>query len=341
MRADSPETDPAWPGSRAAGAAAPVARAVAPVAGRPPASAPPAWYAHRFNNATSLRLILGIIPRLPRLLVPPIGMVTTTICLALMRDERRAVVRNQARILGVRGWRLALAVWRQFYCFSRLMVSYCDLLAPERARLQERLSAGRDDENHLRAALDRGRGVVVLTAHIGNWEVGAHFLARFGVPINMVMQANRMSAAERWLMRRRESAGVRVIRIGTNPTAMLAMREALRRGEIVAAQGDRAPNERSLDVTLFGGRFRVPIGPFLLARLSEAPLVPAFVIQDGWWRWRAEVGDPILVAANGDQTAALATAASRYAEVLERIVRRHPDQWFNFYDVWGEASGDA
>jgi len=268
-------------------------------------------------------------------------MVTTTVCLSLMRDERRAVACNQKRILGARGWRLALAVWRQFYSFSRFMASYCDLLVPEHAQIQERLSVGREDENRLRAALDRGRGVVVLTAHIGNWEVGAHHLARFGVPINMVMQPNRMSAAERWLMRRRERAGVRVIRIGTNPTAMLAMREALRRGEIVAAQGDRAPSERSLDVTLFGGGFRVPIGPFLLARLNEAPIVPAFVIQDGWWRSRAEIGAPILVAASGDQTAALAAAASRYAEVLEQIIRRHPDQWFTFYDAWGETPGGA
>jgi len=193
----------------------------------------------------------------------------------------------------------------------------------------------------LRGALDRGRGVIVLTAHIGNWEVGTHHLTQFGVPVNLVMQANRMSAAERWIMRRRESAGVRIIRIGTSPSAMLAMREALRRGEIVAAQGDRAPSDRSLNVTLFGGGFRVPIGPFLLARLNETPLVPAFVIQDGWWRWCSRIGDPIWVATSGDQTAALVDAASRYAEVLEQTIRRHPDQWLNFYDVWGDPTGGA
>src|SRR5262245_15611916 len=85
------------------------------------------WYAHRFNSATSLRLILGIIPRVPRALVPPIGVVTTAVCLACMTRERRAASRNLARILGVRGWRLRAAVWRLFYSFSRFMVSYCDL----------------------------------------------------------------------------------------------------------------------------------------------------------------------------------------------------------------------
>ena len=299
----------------------------------------PAWYAHGLNTATSLRLILTIIPRLPRWVVPPIGVVTTLLCLARMRRERQAVRRNQARVLGVRGLRLGAAVWRQFYSFSRFMVSFCDLRNLTAAQLRARLAADPGGEARLRRALQGGRGLVVLTAHLGNWEAGLRFLAEYGVPVNVVMHADRTSAAERWLMRRREGSSVRVLRVGADPTAMLAVHAALARNEIVAMQGDRPFGGRSLATDLFGFPFRFPLGPFLVAAACEAPLIPSFVLQVGWWRWRTEIGSPITVPRTGVREADPSSAVAQYAAQLQQVVRRHPDQWFNFYDAWGAAGG--
>ena len=311
----------------------------------------PVGYTHEFHSATSLRLILGIIPRLPRWLVPPLGIVTATLFVILLPRERRAAAANQARILGVRGWRLARAVWRQFYAFSRLMVSHVDLTRLSTADLERRLSSDAVSHDRLRQALAAGHGVVVLTAHLGNWEVGVRFLERFGAPVSMVMHADRGSAAERWLMQRRRSTRVEVLRIGDQPLAMAKVLSALGRNGIVAMQGDRPFGRHVHRATLFGAPFAVPLGPFRLAALCGAPVLPAFVTQDGWWRWRAEVGPPLLAGggsgtaqtamSRGPETsprpatdALLAAAAAGYAAALEEVVRRHPDQWFQFYEVW-------
>lgn len=297
-------------------------------------------YTHRFNSATSLRLILGIIPRLPRWIVPPLGIAVATLFLILLPTERRAASRNQARILGVRGWRLRRAVWRQFYSFSRLMVSYADLTRLSTADLERRLTANPEGRSRMQQALAPGRGVVVLTAHLGNWDVGARFLEQFGVPVSMVMNADRASAAERWLMSRRRSGTVDVLRIGNHPMSMLKVQAALARNGIVAMQGDRAFGRHAHLATLFGAPFAIPLGPFRLAALCGAPVLPAFVIQEGWWRWRAEVGPPLLAGGDaGDFNPA--AAAARYAEHLEGVVRRHPDQWFQFFDVWSDAADRA
>jgi KDO2-lipid IV(A) lauroyltransferase len=297
------------------------------------------WYAHRFNSATSLRLILGIIPRVPRPLVPPIGVLTTAICLACMTRERRATARNLRRILGARGWRLGVAVWRQFYSYSRFMVSYCDLLHLTPDSLRARLDPTAGIDAQMRDALARGRGVIVLTAHLGNWEVGARVLALSGARVNVVMAPDRASAAERWLMRVRETGNVRALRVGDNPASTLALRAALARNEVVAIQGDRMLGDRALTVDLFGAPFRVPLGPFLLAYLCDAPLLPAFIVQDGWWRWRGVVGAPIRFARGADRDADLLAAARQYAAHLEKSVRAYPDQWFNFYDLWAAEDG--
>jgi KDO2-lipid IV(A) lauroyltransferase len=299
------------------------------------------WYQHRFNTATSLRLILTIIPRVPRPLVPAIGTVTTAVCIASMGDERRAAMRNLRRILGGSGLRLRGAVWRLFYSFSRFMVSYCDLQRSSAAVLDTRLTPDPAGELRAAAALARGRGLIVLTAHLGNWEVGVRALARSGVPVNVVMRVERRNAAERWLQRLRSRGGVRVLDPAAAPDAILALRAALARNEILAMQGDRASSERTIVADLFGAPFAFPLGPFLLAYVCDAPLLPAFVLQDGWDRFRSSMGELVVFPRTGDRDADLAAGVAQYARELERMVRKHPHQWFNFYELWPTAKEAA
>ncbi len=293
-----------------------------------------AWYAHGWNTSTSLRLILTIIPRVPRRLVPPIGVLTTALCLACMKRERRAARRNLRRILGRGGWRLERAVWRLFYNFSRFMVAYCDLPGLTPGRLEEVVAA--DPEGMLRVAdaLEQRKGVIVLTAHLGNWEVGTRVLASAGVPVHVAMRVERSNPAERWLLRAREWGGVRVLRLGERPEAVLALKAVLARNEILAMQGDRASEGRTIGLDLFGAPFAFPLGPFLLAYHGDAPLLPAFVVQEGWGRFRSEIGPPVRFPRTGNRDLDLEAGALQYASALETIVRKHPDQWFNFYDLW-------
>lgn len=294
------------------------------------------WYTHAWNTTTSLRLILTIVPRIPRWLVPPLAVVTTAVCLAYMRRERRAATHNLRRILGRGGWPLWRTVWALFYNFSRFMVSYCDLAQVTATTLQARLTSEGGGLERLREALQAGRGLIVLTAHLGNWEVGTRLLELAGAPVNVVMQIERSNSAERWLMRARQQSRVRVLGTGQAPESVLALRAALARNEILAMQGDRAAG-RSIVLELFGAPFAFPLGPFLLAYGCDTPLLPAFVIQDGWWRWRSEIGSPIRFPRTGSREADLAAGAAQYARALERVVREHPDQWFNFFELWRGA----
>ncbi|MBZ5638593.1 MAG: lysophospholipid acyltransferase family protein [Acidobacteriia bacterium] len=292
------------------------------------------WYAHGWNTATSLRLILTITPRVPRRIVPVLGAVTAAICLAVMKRERQAAIRNLRRVLRRGGWPLYRVVWGLFYNFGRFMASYCELRSMTPESLEPRLARDPPGEKRLREALEQGSGALVLTAHLGNWEVGTLALQGIGRPVLVAMQVERTNAAERWLNRLRVNGGVRVLRVGRDPASALVLRAALARSEIVAMQGDRATGDRVVEVGLFGAPFRFPLGPFLLAYGCDVPMVPTFVVQEGWWRWRSEVGEPVRFPRTSDRGADIAAGVAQYAAQLEQAVRRHPDQWFNFYDLW-------
>jgi KDO2-lipid IV(A) lauroyltransferase len=284
-----------------------------------------------------LRLILGIIPRVPRAIVPAIAVPTTALCIATMGNERRAARRNLARILGTRGASLSRATWRLFYNFSKFMVAYCELrhLSAEEART--RLSPDPEGTGRITSALAGGKGVVVLTAHLGNWEMGLRMLESFGVPVNVVMQVDPESGVETRLLSFRQNERVRVIEVGDDASFVLSLRAALARNEILAVQGDRASGAQPIASMLFGAPFSLPLGPFLLAYRTGAPILAAFVVQDGWWRFRSEIAAPIRFPETGDRDEVMRAAAASYAGALESIVRRYPDQWFNFYDLWPES----
>jgi lauroyl/myristoyl acyltransferase len=125
---------------------------------------------------------------------------------------------------------------------------------------------------------------------------------------------------------------IRFVRRG-DPRAMVPLVGALRRGEVVALQGDRALGTRG-DVTVdfFGAPAAFPLGPFVLARATGVALVPAFCLLDADRRYTVVVEESIRVAA-GEEIEAL----GRWARVLEAAVRRAPEQWFNFFDVWSTS----
>src|SRR5438309_4867534 len=184
----------------------------------------------------------------------------------------------------------------------------------------------------LEKAVGAGRGLVVLTAHLGNWELAGRMLARDGArPTHVVVAAEADPAVERFL---RGGEGPVHFVTPTAPTASLSLVAALRRGEIVALQGDRGLGTRG-DVLLpfFGAPAPFPLGPFVLARAAGAPVVPAFCLLDRDLRYTVAMAAPIHVKA-GEERAALAA----WVGVLEAMVQRAPEQWFNFFDVWSAAS---
>jgi predicted LPLAT superfamily acyltransferase len=300
------------------------------------------WYQHRFHNTTALRMIFVIMPRLPRFLHPPVAALTALIFFFILKRERRAVTGNLRRVSGKRGLALQWKVYRVFYSFCDLMVSYCFVPKATDSELLAMLVDSDGGGDRIEQCLAAGNGVIVWTAHVGNWEFASRLLAIYG-PVN-VARVVEDKPAEITLRSLMASERIRVVDLKRGASATIELLQALRRNEIVAIQGDRVYQRRTFDMPFFSQPTSFPLGPFLLSQVSGAPVLPAFVIRRGWLRYHVLMGDPIPAPESrvtcGNDDPGLYQAMRQAAGFLEKTLTIHYDQWLNFFEFWPIASRD-
>jgi KDO2-lipid IV(A) lauroyltransferase len=251
------------------------------------------------------------------------------VAFALAMPEARARVRRNLRwVLGPRPYRdETLDVFRTFSHFASCLTEGLAMGGPRSPEV-ECVVRG---EEHLRGAIDGGRGVILVTAHTGGWETAGPMLKReFKRDVMIVMQREPDEKARAIQDRARERSGIKVIHVGTEPLAALPLLSHLRSGGVLGLQIDRAPDTmRSFEVPLFGTAGRVPSGPFLLARAAEAPVLPVFTRRLGHFRYEIELCGRLEIPKRAPD-AALVEAAERAASEMERFIRAHPTHWFDF-----------
>jgi lauroyl/myristoyl acyltransferase len=246
-----------------------------------------------------------------------------------MPREAAAIRATLERVTGDSGARLdalTAATFGNFaMCFSDLVSTNRQPLARLRAHVSRIEGADRVPEP--------GRGFVSPTAHVGNWDLAGRLLAgRAGSPTRVVVTGDEAAELAPWV--RRDGGGVQFVP-RSRPTVSLELVAALRRGEIVAVQADRALGTRGdALIPFFGAPAPFPMGPFLLAAAVRVPLVPAFCVLAADGRYAVRVAEPLETQRGREQEAARAWVA-----VLEGVVREHPTQWFNFFDLWNPVFG--
>jgi predicted LPLAT superfamily acyltransferase len=207
---------------------------------------------------------------------------------------------------------------------------------------QDRFALAHEGLDDIVAAARERKPVILWMAHLGNWEVAAHCLKRFDVPLTLVIGKYEDERLEAFQRDRLAEQRVRVVAVEDDSSfGVLEVVKALRAGELVTISGDRLYDEkqRAIEVDFLGHRCRVPIGPYLLAGLTGAPLVPAFGLREGSLRYRFVALPPRAVdfSRRESREAAMAAAAQRCFDDLAGVTRRYPDQWYNFFVYWRQG----
>ena len=215
---------------------------------------------------------------------------------------------------------------RAFANYARYMV---DLVRLPHVKPRELIDNIRvDGWEHVDAAYDYGKGVVFATGHIGNWDMaGAAFAAR-GKTVSALVETLQPAKWNERVQRTRTAAGVKAIPIENGPRDMLA---ALRKREGLAVLVDRPLQSDGVPVTFFGKLTRVPGGAATLALRTGSPVVPAALVRNPQGGGYVALIGPPIVGERGDDASEV---MQRIMSWLEGIIRRYPDQWFMFRQMW-------
>ena len=184
---------------------------------------------------------------------------------------------------------------------------------------------------HLRAIIDRHGRALMLTAHLGNWELLALAPVLTGYPLTVVARALDSSTLNAWAERLRATAGVEVI---DKRDAVRPVLSALRRGRLVGVLLDQNASRREgVFVPFFGRPASTSRAVALLALRTGTPVVPAFTRRVAPGRHVITVHPALPLPATSDADAVLAVTA-RCTQVIEDAVRATPDQWLWMHDRW-------
>ena len=261
----------------------------------------------------------------------PAAMASWSLFFLLWGPGRRGVMRNLSAILpGSTAPANFLRTWRVFWNYAWTIT--------DNVRFKE-LRVHPDWEfeglEHFEKLESSTSGGIILTAHMGNYDLGAHLFAQSSErKIVMVRAPETDPDTRRYEEAQHERTAAADLKIDFSTRASelaLDLLDALRRGEIVAIQGDRVtPGIASIAATLFGKRTYFPAGPFALAMSARVPIYPMFIFRLGRRRYRLVAGPPFDVLPTPDRGEAFARGVEQWTRELERILRAAWFQWFAF-----------
>lgn len=177
-------------------------------------------------------------------------------------------------------------------------------------------------------------GFVMLSSHVGNYEIAGYSLKPKHKRINALLYAGETVTVMENRQRMFSQNNMCMVPVKEDMSHLFALNAALDNGEIVSMPADRIfGSQKSVECDFFGAKARFPLGAFAMAVQKEVSVLAVFVMKEGIRKYHAYVrqisSDP--TATKREQMAQL---AQNFATHLEDIVRRYPTQWFNYFDFW-------
>ncbi len=283
------------------------------------------------------RFHLWGVKTLPSWLVGPIVRAFTLFFFFVLRRIRKVIAANLVPVLGPCGF-----IERQRRIHRTLSdFAWCLTERYEHVSNRGRAEVIVENRDAWDGMVNSDGGFIVLTAHLGNWEVASSLLAvHSSRRVHLVREEELAPEAQAFVRKLTESRTDNrfVTHFAGDPSLGIILADALKRGEIVALQGDRPrAGGKSIRASGFGREFDLPFGPLVLSRLCGTPLLPAFAFREGRWRYRIAFCEPIRVPTADEDPDGLTQAAAAVARSIEWAIARTPHQWFCFAEFWRAA----
>ncbi|MBI3322326.1 MAG: lysophospholipid acyltransferase family protein [Candidatus Omnitrophica bacterium] len=277
---------------------------------------------------------------LPRRLCHAVACGAADVYSAFSSQDLRLVRVNLAAVTGVREEEVSPTMVREV--FRNFAMYLVDFFRFSRLRDGEVSRVMRlEGLEWMKEALSSGKGAIAVTAHLGNYELGAAVLSLSGFPVSAVVLTHQNKRVDAFFERQRARVGVQGI-----PVQRMQGREfletclsALRAGRVLGLVADRDYFDHGIEMSLFGHTVRLPTGPASFSLRTGAPIVPCFVVRERDGKYRFVMEPPIRAPEGAGREEALRRMTQQCLDVMAKYVRFYPTQWYMFQEFW--RSGPA
>ena len=304
----------------------------------PAAKAPRArkkWVSHGLSN----RIVYGGLHYgahwLPMAVLNAINLVGNSLAVTFLAKTKAGMRDNFVKAMGVPQAEAALLTRRVFFEYGRQTIDAWRLRSEA---FTPRIDTFGQDARVLAASRKNGRGFLLVTGHVGNWEMGAVTLRGHDLTPAVVGQPELSARVHEMRTELRERLGVESIDIGTSMATAFKVRAAVDAGRAVALLVDRAYAEDQVIVPFFGRPTPFLRSPALLARFCDCDVLPGFFLRKPDGAYFNLWGQPLAADRAAAPEEDAVRIMTRVAADLEAVIRAHPTQWFNFYRFWDESA---
>jgi KDO2-lipid IV(A) lauroyltransferase len=285
---------------------------------------------HILDNPVSYYAIFFLARLLPLHICRWLGRsIALTVYIFSTRD-RQGFANNLSIALGKPAdhVRIRRLVRRMFMNYGEYMADFFCLPQLPRRKARAAFTYLKGEEI-IRNALKQGRGVILLSAHIGNWEFGGAMIRQSKYPLAVVSLPHNTAPTNALVNRFRADKGISVIEVNASPFSAIPILKHLRQNGVVAMMGDRDFFGNGKLITYFGKQVRFPIGPVTIAMTSGAALIPAFILKQPDGKYFGVLEDAIPLSREGSREQAIQKNLEKIAVIYETYIQRYPDQWYN------------
>lgn len=178
-------------------------------------------------------------------------------------------------------------------------------------------------------------GFLIFSAHVGSYETAGYTLVATKKRYNAIVFSGEAETVMRNRQKMFEETNIRMIPVKEDMSHIFLMNSALDNGESVSIPADRVvKGQRTIACNFFGSPANFPLGPFVLAAQRDINVLAIHVMKETAKKYHIYIEQ---IQGQGDTIRAKAAdIAQKYAGTIEAVLRKHPEQWFNYYDFWNE-----
>ncbi len=227
--------------------------------------------------------------------------------------------------------RSVASAYRNYFLFAQTILDKVIVMAG----INNRLTFDFDGEDNLRQIVLKGRGGILLSGHVGNWETAGHLLRRLDTRINVVMYDGEHQQIKEYLDRVTGGRNLHAILIKDDMSHVYAIGEALQNNELVCLHADRfIEGNKTASREFLGSEALFPLGPFFLSATFRVPVCVVFAFKESLTHYHFYGSALIERAGTESKVDFMDRLMKSFIGQLEQKVRMYPEQWFNYFNFW-------